>query len=570
METASAAAAGRPVAYWFDGRVGTSEWWRTATVYQIYPLSYADADGDGFGDLRGITEHLGHLAGTSDSLGVDAIWLSPIYRSPMVDFGYDVADHCAVDPRFGSLDDADALIREAHARGLRVLLDLVPNHTSDQHEWFERARSSRTDRYRDWYVWADPSPDGGPPNNWLSAFERVGPAWTFDEQTAQYYLHSYTAQQPDLNWRNPAVRDAMHDVMRFWLDRGVDGFRVDAPHRTGKDARLRDNAPDVVDLRVATQLDDRRHRNLDDPFVHEVLRGLRRVIDSYPERVLIGEVGVHHPVRRREYYGAGDELHMVFDFGFWSNPWQAERFRRSGAEQHAVLSAGGWPTHALSNHDLPRHASRYAPPAHRAHGAEDERTATRRVAAERARAAAVMLATLPGTTFLYYGEEIGMTDVAVADEYANDPDGRDPARTPMQWDFSLPGAGFSTARPWLPVPDAGPDVRTQSADPRSLLSLYRSLLQLRRTHPCLRSAAYAEVRTDPDVYAFRRSAGNRTLLVAINFADAARAPGIPRESFGSRATVCMSTLTRPPGTEVDARCLTLEPNEAVVLDLGTG
>lgn len=216
--------------------MGSSEWWRTATVYQIYPLSYADASGDGFGDLRGIIEHLGHLAGDADSLGIDAIWLSPIYRSPMVDFGYDVADHCAVDPRFGSLQDADALIGEAHARGLRLLLDFVPNHTSDQHEWFERARRSRTDPYRDWYVWADPSSDGGPPNNWLSVFERIGRAWTFDEPSGQYYLHSYTAQQPDLNWRNPAVRAAMHEVMRFWLGRGVDGFRVDAPHRLGKDA----------------------------------------------------------------------------------------------------------------------------------------------------------------------------------------------------------------------------------------------------------------------------------------------------------------------------------------------
>ena len=543
----------------FDGFVGTSEWWRTATVYQIYPLSYADASGDGFGDLRGIIEHLGHLGGKTDSLGVDAIWLSPIYRSPMVDFGYDVADHCAVDHRFGSLQDADALISQAHSRGLRVLLDFVPNHTSDQHEWFERARRSRTDRYRDWYVWADPSPDGGPPNNWLSAFARIGRAWTFDEPTGQYYLHSYTAQQPDLNWRNPAVRAAMHEVMRFWLDRGVDGFRVDAPHRLGKDALLRDNAPDVVDLRVATQLDDRRHRNLDDPAVHEILRGLRRVTDSYPDRVLIGEVGVHHPVRRRDYYGAGDELHLVFDFGFWSNPWRAEAFRRSGAEQHAVIEAGGWPTHALSNHDLSRHASRYA-----------HRTATGLDTDARARAAAVLLTTLPGTTFLYYGEEIGMTDVALPDEYVEDPDGRDPERTPMQWDFASPAAGFSPARPWLPVPQAGPDVRTQSADPHSLLSLYRDLLRLRRTHPCLRSAGYADVHTDPDVYAFRRPVGDRTLLVAINFADTPRAAKIQAERLDPNATVVVSTGARPPGTTIDPSELVLEPDEGLVLELPTG
>jgi alpha-glucosidase len=539
--------------------MGTSQWWRSATVYQIYPLSYADASGDGFGDLRGIIEHLGHLGGERDSLGVDAIWLSPIYRSPMVDFGYDVADHCTVDPRFGSLRDADALIGEAHLRGLRVLLDFVPNHTSDQHEWFERARRSRTDRYRDWYVWADPSPDGGPPNNWLSAFERVGRAWTFDEPTGQYYLHSYTAQQPDLNWRNRAVRAAMHDVMRFWLDRGVDGFRVDAPHRLGKDALLRDNAPDVVELRVATELDERRHRNLDDPVVHEILRGLRRVTDSYLDRVLIGEVGVHHPVRRRDYYGAGDELHLVFDFGFWSNPWRAEDFRRSGCEQRAVIEAGGWPTHALSNHDLSRHASRYA-----------HRTATGLDTDARARAAAVLLATLPGTTFLYYGEEIGMTDVAVPEACVGDPDGRDPERTPMQWDFTSPAAGFSTGRPWLPVPRTGPDVRTQSADTHSLLSLYRDLLRMRREHPCLLSADYADAHTDPDVYAFRRTAADRTLLVAINFADTPRAAKIQTEHLGPNATVVMSTRTRPPGTTLDPRELVLEPDEALVLELPTG
>jgi alpha-glucosidase len=538
--------------------VGTSEWWRTATVYQIYPLSYADASGDGLGDLRGIIEHLGHLAGGTDSLGVDAIWLSPIYRSPMVDFGYDVADHCAVDPRFGSLQDADALIREAHSRGLRVLLDFVPNHTSDQHEWFERARRSRSDRYRDWYVWADPSPEGGPPNNWLSAFERVGRAWTFDEPTGQYYLHSYTAQQPDLNWRTSAVRAAMHDVMRFWLDRGVNGFRVDAPHRLGKDALLRDNAPDVVDLRVATQLDDRRHRNLDDPIVHEILRGLRRVTDSYPDRVLVGEVGVHHPARRRDYYGAGDELHMVFDFGFWSNPWRAEAFRRSGEEQQSVIEAGGWPTHTLSNHDLSRHASRYA-----------RRTATGIDSDTRARAAAVLLTTLPGTTYLYYGEEIGMTDVALPEDYAEDPDGRDPERTPMQWDFSSPAAGFSTASPWLPVPNAGPDVRTQTADPHSLLSLYRDLLRLRRTHRCLQSADYADVHTDPGIYAFLRTDGDRTLLVVINFADSLRAARFPPESFDPNATVLVSTGLRSPGETVDPRVLVLEPDEAVVLELVT-
>ena len=532
--------------------MGGVEWWRHATIYQIYPLSFADGNDDGYGDLPGVISRLGHLAGEPQSLGVDAIWLSPIYRSPMVDFGYDVVDHCAVDPRFGSLDDAEALIRTAHKRGLRVLLDYVPNHTSDEHEWFQRSRRSRTDPFRDWYVWADPAPDGGPPNNWLSAFERVGGAWTFDPATGQYYLHSYTAQQPDLNWRNPEVRYAMHDVLRFWLDRGVDGFRVDAPHRLGKDALLRDNPPDVVDLRLATQVDDRRHRNLDDPFVHHILRELRAVTDSYPGTVLVGEVGIHHRARRLRYYGSGDELQLAFDFGFWANPWDALAFRASGLEQATTTS--GWPTHALSNHDISRHASRYA--LHTRVGIDTM---------ARARVAAVLLTTLPGTTFLYYGEEIGMTDVAVPPVLATDPNGRDPVRTPMQWDMNLVSAGFSSDRPWLPTPAYGVDVAGQRADPDSLLNLYRRLLQLRHAHPCLRSDDYEDVEAGPDVYAYRRTCGNNKLMVLLNFADARRPVAVSRD--WTAATLILSTHRRELNSVVDRQELVLAPNEAVIVEL---
>jgi alpha-glucosidase len=533
-----------------------AEWWRHATIYQIFPLSFADGNGDGYGDLPGIIDRLGYLAGGPQSLDVDAIWLTPIYRSPMVDSGYDVADHCAVDTRFGSLDDAEGLIREAHRRGLRVLFDYVPNHTSVEHEWFERSRRSRADPFRDWYVWADPAPDGGPPNNWLSAFERVGGAWTFDSATGQYYLHSYTAQQPDLNWRNPEVRHAMHDVLRFWLDRGVDGFRVDAPHRLGKDALLRDNPPDVVELRVATQVDDRRHRNLDDPFVHDVLRELRTVTDSYPGTVLVGEVGIHHRARRLRYHGSGDELQLAFDFGFWANPWDARAFRASGLELAAVTQTGGWPTHALSNHDISRHASRYA--LHTRVGIDTM---------ARARVAAVLLTTLPGTTFLYYGEEIGMTDVAVPPWQATDPNGRDPVRTPMQWDVTAAAAGFSTGRPWLPIPTHGVDVAGQRADPDSLLNLYRRLLRLRHAHPCLRSTSYENVDAGPDVYAYRRGNGNSTLMILLNFADAHRQVGVAHDRTGECARLTLSTHRREVGMVVGPDGLLLGPNEALIIEL---
>jgi alpha-glucosidase len=528
-----------------------TEWWRTAAIYQIYPLSFADSDGDGFGDLPGIIARLDHLAGEPDSLGVDAVWLSPIYRSPMVDFGYDVADHCDVDPRFGTLADVDRLLIAAHRRGLRVLFDYVPNHTSDQHPWFTQSRTRRTGEYRDFYVWADPAADG-PPNNWLSAFERVGSAWTFDERTGQYYLHSYTPQQPDLNWRNPSVRAAMHQVLRFWLDRGLDGFRIDAPHRLGKDALLRDNPADVAGLRVATQLDERRHRNMDDPFVHEVLREIRSVADQYPGAVLVGEVGIHHTQRRMAYHGHGDELQLMFDFAFWSNPWSAGAFRAAG-RQLAALAGPGWPTHALSNHDISRHASRYGPAM--GHPAEP-----------RARVAALLLTTLPGTTFLYYGEEIGMTDIPVPDELATDPNGRDPSRTPMQWDRTAPAAGFSAGPPWRPVSPAGPDVARQRRDPHSLLALYRTMLALRRDHPCLRNGSYRELAADPDVYAYQRQHDGQTVLVVLNFAAVPRPAGLEAAPVG-KARVLAGTHPALTGGHLDLTDLLLAADQGIVLEI---
>ena len=485
---------------------GDAPWWRGAVVYHVYPASFADSDGDGFGDLPGITSRLDHLAGAPGSLGVDAVWLSPFYRSPMRDFGYDVSDHRAVDPCFGTLADFDALLAAAHARGLRVIVDLVPNHTSDQHPWFQDALHGRDAARRDWYVWADPRPDGSPPNNWLSAFPRSGGAWTLDPLSGQYYLHSYTAEQPDLNWRNPAVVDAMQRVLRFWLDRGVDGFRVDAPHRLMKDPSLRDNPPALAGLRLDTIQGSghggERLRHIDHPDVHGIVRRLRETVDAYPGRVLLGEVGVHDPRRWARYFGErDDELNLAFDFRVWGCPWSAACFRDAVAQSERLVPAWAWPTYALSNHDIPRAATRYG--------------------AASVRLAAVLLLTLRGTAFLYYGEEIGMHDVPVPTARAHDPDGRDPCRTPMQWDGS-PGAGFTRDAPWLPVAEPrAPNVAAERADPGSLLHLYRALIRLRAGSKALRAGGYEPLDGGAHVLAFERRAGEERVRAALNFGNAA-------------------------------------------------
>ena len=418
-------------------------------IYQIYPRSWADGDGDGVGDLPGICGQLDHLAGAPESLGVDAIWLSPFYASPMVDFGYDVSDHRAVDPTFGTLADFDALLTAAHARGIRVLVDYVPNHTSDQHPWFRDARSSRSSRRRDWYVWADPAPRGGAPNNWPSAFAATGPAWTFDACSGQYYLHSYTSAQPDLNWQNPEVRAAMIGVLRFWLARGVDGVRIDAAHRLGKDSQLRDNPAVLAGRR--TDLDPNvreRFRHIDHPPVHEILRELRQAIDGYDDRVAVGEVGVATPPGWPVTTAPARAAPGVLV------PAVAAAVLGGGLPRHHRGDRGGvptdaWPAYALSNHDLSRATSRLTGPGD---------------FGVRARVVATVLLTLRGTPFLYYGEEIGMTDGPVLPEQAADPDGRDGCRTPMQWNGKRRG-WFHHRRPVAADPrDGGHGQRRRRAD----------------------------------------------------------------------------------------------------------
>ena len=494
--------------------------------YQIYPRSFLDTSGDGVGDLRGITSRLDHLAW----LGVDAIWISPFYRSPMADFGYDVSDYCDVDPIFGTLDDADRLIAAAHDRGLRVLVDWVPNHTSDQHPWFIESGSSRDAPRRDWYFWRDGRGDA-PPNNWWAVFG--GRAWTYDDRTGQWYLHLFLPQQPDLNWGNPEVVAAMHDVLHFWLDRGVDGFRIDVAHLIGKDPALPDQPA------ALGQLDRVGIHN--DPRTHLLLRDIRQVVDSYPgERVTVGEVNLHETSAIRAYYGQRDELHMAFNFLPLSIEWTAAAWRELIETVERELGAGAWPTWVLSNHDTRRHRTRLG---------GDER---------RAGAAAILLLTLRGTPFMYQGEELGLEDADVPEERRIDPGGRDGCRAPIPWTPD-PGHGWPVEDTWLPwPPEAGRrSVESERNDPRSMLHLYRAVLTERRTSPALRQGEIRVVPSPEEVLAYERRAGDDLRRVLVSFAD--RELDVPLDQ-GWTASV------RSAGEAPWNR--RLRPHEAVVLRPG--
>ena len=498
-------------------------WWAGAVIYQVYPRSFADADGDGIGDLRGLMARLDHLAGTDASLGVDAVWLSPIYPSPLADFGYDISNLTDVAAEFGTLADLDRLVEACHARGLRLMLDLVPCHTSIEHPWFVESRSSRGSARRDWYTWADPGPAGGPPSNWRALFG--GSAWELDPASGQYYLHSFYPEQPDLNWRNPEVADAIGDAMRFWFERGVDGFRVDAITHALKDPLLRDNPPagpgtppfppDRTGLEpVWTD---------DQPEMPDVVRSLRRVADAYPGRLLVGEA--YLPVERlARYLDPADGFQRAFDFELSMIEWGAEPWRTTIERAERFTPARSEPTWALSNHDLSRHGTRYG-----------ER---------RSRLAALLLLSLRGTICLYAGEEIGMLDAAALDAPAQDRFGRDLQRTPMQWDASA-GGGFSSGVPWLPLVDpVTRNVADQSADPASILSLYRRLLALRRGSAALRLGSLQLIAGLPsDVLAWTRTHAEERIVLVANLGDAASevdlsgvaASGEVLASTGSRA-----------------------------------
>jgi alpha-glucosidase len=522
--------------------IGTA-WWKRGIIYQIYPRSFQDSNGDGVGDLEGIRRRLDYLSW----LGIDAIWISPIYPSPMADFGYDITDYCNIDPLFGTLSDFDTLVHEAHRRGLKVILDFVPNHTSDRHPWFLGSRASRHDRKRDWYIWRDGRDDGAPPNNWISQFG--GPAWTLDPRTNQYYLHSFLAQQPDLNWRNPQVRDAMFNVLRFWLDRGVDGFRVDVLWLLIKDAMFRDNPPNP-NYRPDRPAIERYLSiyNADQPEIHDLVAQMRRVLDSYSDRILIGEI--YLPFNRLAlYYGKNLEgAHLPFNFALIQAAWNAKEIAGLIADYETALPPDGWPNWVLGNHDQPRIAAR--------------------VGSRRARTAAMLLLTLRGTPTMYYGDEIGLARVPIPHNLVQDPweknepglsVGRDPWRTPLQWDESE-GAGFTSGTPWLPFSQdyRHDNIVALKRDPRSLLCLYRGLIALRRRHRALSVGAVRLLGVDNDVLCYERSCDGERLVIALNFGDADAAIDI---AALNGATVLLSTaMDRPLGVS-DGR---LRPNEGII------
>jgi alpha-glucosidase len=497
-----------------------SIWWRDGVFYQIYPRSFGDTTGDGVGDLNGITEHLDYLNdGTEKSLGIDAIWISPISKSPMFDFGYDVSDYKDIDPTFGNLKDFKRLLKEAHRRNIRIVLDFVPSHTSHLHEWFLESRRSRDNPKRDWYIWHDRgSYKGGRPNNWQSIFG--GPAWEWDEKTKQFYYHHFLKEQPDLNWRNRKVRDAMYDQMKFWLDMGVDGFRLDVINHIFKDDKFRSN-PYTIGIRPFDMQKHLYDKEL--PECVEVAKEMRSLVDSYgkegsgKERMLVGEVYSKDPVKAAEFYGSGtDGLNLAFYFDFFFRPFKAEAFREAVSLWEDLLPDGAWPTYFLSNHDQPRHISRYG------RGSEDE-------ILMRARVAATMLLTLKGTPFLYYGEEIGMRNLHIKRRDLQDPVGirywpvpvgRDKVRTPMQWDNTV-GAGFTkSSMPWLPInPNRSYiNVKAESEDKDSLLSFYRNLIWKRKRTPALCSGDIEILEGTPmGIFAYRRVMGDDSRLIILNF-----------------------------------------------------
>lgn len=531
-------------------------WWQTGVVYQIYPRSFMDSNGDGVGDLNGIIQRLDHLNdGTEQSLGIDAIWLSPFQRSPMADFGYDVSDYCDVDPLFGTLEDFDRLVNEAHRRGMKVIIDYVPNHTSDQHPWFIESRSSRDNPKRDWYIWRDPK-DGGVPNNWGSFFG--GPAWTFDEKTGQYYLHQFVKEQPELNWRNPDLRKAMFDVLRFWMARGVDGFRMDVIGLLIKDKDLRDNPPNPLadpDL-PANDLHSRQLHiyTEDQDEVHEIIKEIRKTLDEYPDRCGIGELW--GPLDRwvRYYGAAGDELQLPFNFRLMDqSQWDARAMRKLVDDMEAALPPFAWPNYVLGNHDRMRLATRF--------GGQPQ-----------ARLAGMMLLTLRGTPTFYYGDEIGLENGVIPPEKIQDPQGinlgahrtRDVCRTPMQWDAG-PNAGFSTVEPWLPVSAdyTRRNVAAQSQDPDSMLSFYRRMFWLRKKSAALAAGDYRPVDVEGNCYVYLRERGSERKLVALNFSAE---PSRVATGLTGVGRLALSTHAGRSG-DVQLPLIELDAHEGVIVDL---
>ncbi|HET7561030.1 MAG TPA: alpha-glucosidase family protein [Rhodanobacteraceae bacterium] len=497
-------------------------WWRGAVIYQIYPRSFLDTNGDGVGDLPGIIERLDYVAG----LGVDAIWIAPFYRSPMADFGYDIADYRSVDPLFGTLADFDRLLDNAHALKLKVMIDQVPSHTSVEHAWFRESRESRDNPKADWYVWADPREDGTAPNNWLSIFG--GPAWKWEPRRQQYYLHNFLTQQPDLNFHNPAVRAAVLDDIRFWLDKGVDGLRLDAINFCFHDAELRDNPPKPASQRTG------RGFSPDNPYAYQYhrynntrpenlafLEEIRALLDRYPGVAALGEISAEDSLTTIAEYTRGKRLHMGYSFELLTDDFSAAYIRETVSRLDAKMD-GGWPCWAISNHDVERVLSRWG---------------GNQPSAPLANLLTAMLCSLRGPACVYQGEELGLTEAEVPYEALRDPfgiafwpqfKGRDGCRTPMPWQAEANG-GFTSGTPWLPVPREHLDlaVAVQTGNPVSTLNSFRIFMHWRRAHPALRSGTISFIDTPEPVLAFTRSADAENLLVAFNLSDHAAELELP-------------------------------------------
>lgn len=603
------------------------KWWQESVIYQIYPRSFQDSNGDGVGDLNGIINRLDYLNdGTPNSLGVDAIWLSPIYPSPMFDFGYDISDYADIDPVFGNLDDFKRLLEEAHKRNIKIIMDLVINHTSHLHPWFKESRSSRDNPKRDWYIWQDPRYDltgqKQPPNNWLGMFG--GKGWKWDEHTQQYYFHSFLAEQPDLNWRNPEVKAAVFDMVKGWLDMGVDGFRLDVINYIFKDDQLRSNPVQL--LKVARPYDRQRHIYDRDqqPHLSDMLRDLRKLLESYDgDRTSVGEIQVedHTKVKHvASVVGGNDQLHMAFNFAYFFTAWDAQLFRKRIHEWDTACQQqepkGGWPTYTLSNHDYMRHISRYTPVT----GSKSSREA---LANARAKLAALMLLTLRGTPFLYYGEEIGMREETVPRRYHKDPvalkywpfhPGRDGCRRPMAWngDYGQEG-GFTSAtgkakdnpekakgdeppaegcKSWLPLSNnlQTINVEDQTKDPSSMLAFYKKCIWFRRQDEILRRGNQHILgveeshnqanRTPKGTLAYVREYKSGKRLVLLNFTNnEVTVPLFQEGHFADAAgfQVLLSTHEDRPVADsandgavgdasiVQGSSVTLSPNEGLVL-----
>ena len=503
------------------GSVSAADWWRGAVIYEIYPRSFQDTSGDGVGDLAGITRRLAYLA----DLGVDAIWIAPFFKSPMKDFGYDVSDYTAVDPLFGTLADFDALIAEAHRLGLKVIIDQVLSHTSDQHPWFRESRASRANPKADWYVWADPQPDGTPPNNWLSIFG--GPAWEWDTRRLQYYFHNFLVEQPDLNFHNPAVQDAVLAAAQFWLDRGVDGFRLDTVnfyfHSRGLESNppaASHDAPEAPSVNPYSYQDHFHDKS--QPENLAFLQRMRALLDRYPAATSVGEIGdgARSLTTMAAYTSGGDKLHMCYTFDFLGPVFTAAHFRERIAAFEAIVG-DGWPCWAFSNHDIVRHVSRWA-------------GATTLDPDRLAKLTAGILLSLRGSVCLYQGEELALTEADLTFEQLADPygirfwpefKGRDGCRTPMVWESNAPNGGFSAAKPWLPIPDehVAQAANREAGDPSSVLAFYRQLLAFRRGHPALRAGSIALLDAPQDVLAFVREIASERLMCVFNLGSSEQA-----------------------------------------------